>query len=147
MYSRPAKPLAPVTAACVERAASVEHVSVAAVAAIMNQEGGRVGQVHHNPDGSVDFGPMQINSRWLPILNHSGITKTELTDNGCVNVLVGAWILRRQIDQTPRHLWTAIGHYHSHTRALSRRYEYQVWRRIRRVSSLSEIIRQANGKQ
>lgn len=135
----------PVTTQCVVAAAQVEHVPLAAVVAVMRTEGGQVGQAHPNPDGSVDYGPMQVNSRWLPRLSHAGIDKKALKNDGCINVLVGAWILRRQMEQTPNQPWTAIGHYHSHTKPLSRRYQRKVMRVMLRVRKIQKVVQAANG--
>ena len=43
---------------------------------------------------SRDLGIMQINTRWLPVLNQYGIYEKHLYDP-CINIFVGAWILKR----------------------------------------------------
>lgn len=139
-------PTTPVTAQCVVQAAKVEHVPLAGLASIMKVEGGVVGHVHKNADGSMDFGPMQINSRWLPQLKRTGITRRELKNNGCVNVLVGAWVFAQQLQRHPKHPWLAIGLYHSHTKALSKQYQFRVWHEMSKTHSLTTIIRHANGQ-
>ena len=135
----------PVTTHCVVAAAQIEHVPLAALVAVMRTEGGTIGEAHLNSDGSKDFGPMQVNSRWLPRLARSGISKQALKNDGCINVLVGAWILRRQMQQTPNQPWTAIGHYHSHTKGLSRRYQRKVMSIMLKVKNIQKVIQRANG--
>lgn len=138
-----------VTPACVMRSARAEHVPLAALVAIMDQEGGQIGKAHENPDRSYDYGPMQVNSRWLPTLRRYGISRAELENNGCVNVLVGAWILRRQMQHKPKAIWSAIGHYHSHNARLSYAYQHHVWQRMNRLAhsySFKMVLRRANGQ-
>lgn len=70
----------------------------------MHVEGGRVGQqVGPNVNGTYDLGPMQVNTRWVPVLLAPGALRTRqrnglLRDDGCVNVRVAAWILKQKID-------------------------------------------------
>jgi len=66
--------------------------------------------IHHNRNGTVDVGLMQINSIWAEKL---GKTWDHLNDP-CTNLMAGAWIL----SQCVRHFgytWQAVGCYHSRT--------------------------------
>lgn len=67
---------------------------------------------HEARTKSVDLGLMQINSRWLPALSKSNITREDLLKDPCLNVKVGAWILA---DNMRRHgpNWTAVGAYNA----------------------------------
>lgn len=78
--------------------------------------------------GSYDIGIMQINSRWLPMLQRHGIGAVDLYD-ACTNIDVGSWILANEI---ARHgyTWTAVGHYHSPTRGRQRGYIGRVARAL-----------------
>ena len=68
---------------------------------------------NYNTNGSIDMGVMQINSIWLDPLAEYGIEKRHLY-NACFNINVGAWILRKQINDVGYN-WQAVAHYHSRT--------------------------------
>jgi hypothetical protein len=87
----------------------------------MDTEAGTVGLASPNPDGSRDLGPMQINSLWLPRLGALGLGEAAVRDHGCVNLAVGAWILRGHLRRTGS-LRRAIADYHSREPARGRRY-------------------------
>jgi soluble lytic murein transglycosylase-like protein len=125
---------------CIETSARYNHIPSALLAAIRLQEGGRVGTWHVNADGSVDYGVMQINSRWLPSIAAKGYTAGALTYDACASIAAGAWILAQSlaassawnsIDPDGRIYWRAVGDYHSRTPSLNRGYAEQVWRRYR----------------
>jgi len=118
-------------AACLLLAANTYHVPPAVMIGIMNVEGGRIGQeVGPNFNGTYDLGPMQVNTRWLPVLERTwqvnGATaKSWVRDDGCVNVHVAAWILRQKLDETGS-LWKAIAAYHSSTPGIGAPYANKV---------------------
>jgi hypothetical protein len=107
-------------AACVLLAANTYNVPPAVMIGIMNVEGGHIGQeVGPNQNGTYDLGPMQVNTRWLPMLQKtwnvsSSTARSWVRDNGCVNVHVAAWILRQKMEDTGS-LWGGIAAYHSAT--------------------------------
>ena len=98
--------------------------------AIWATEGGAPGQVVPDPNGTADYGPMQINSVWLPVLQPLGITGRRLADNGCLNVAVAGSILATERLRAGGDLWRAIGWYHSVTPSLARAYRDQLLRRL-----------------
>lgn len=120
-------PPLPAPAACVWSAAEHYRLPPLALVGILGAEGGKPGQVHRNRDGSEDLGPMQINSRWVPVLSEYGLTRRKLLGDACANVWAGAWILARALSRDGD-VWTAIGHYHSWKKAESRRYRHRVAR-------------------
>lgn len=134
-------PPPPVPFICVWEAAAYYRIPPLALVGILGVEGGRAGFAHRNTDGSEDLGPMQINSRWLPPLEKSGLTRTEILNNPCANVWAGAWILALAYSHDGD-IWKAIGHYHSRNRKESRRYRRKVARAIEKA-----IERQENGGQ
>lgn len=106
-------------ATCIFAAAETYSVPPAVLLSILQVEGGRPGQQVKNTNDSYDLGPMQINTIWLPELaGHWRVSKTEawrqVRDDACVNIGVGAWILRRKMDETGS-LYQGIAHYHSAT--------------------------------
>lgn len=93
-----------------------------------------------NRDGSWDIGLMQINSRWLPVLERTGISASQLYDP-CTSIWVGAWVLAGNVARYG-YGWNAVGAYNAGTAASAaaqqRRETYA--RRIHR-----QLLRTADG--
>ncbi len=111
---------------CINQAAVVYQVPAELILSVLAIEGGRVGLALPNKNGSFDYGPMQINSIWLPRLQVYGYTKQQLQYDPCVNVMVGTWILSQNIVHAST-AWRGIGGYHSHTPALNYHYQTKVF--------------------
>jgi len=87
-------------APCWQEAAQRYGVPVTLLKAVAQVESSnRARVVARNTNGSLDIGFMQINDWWLPHLKRYGVTKTTLLDDACVNLNVGAWILKQGIDR------------------------------------------------
>jgi soluble lytic murein transglycosylase-like protein len=117
-------------AVCIFTAAQTYAVPPSVLLGILNVEGGRTGQAVANTNGSYDLGPMQINTIWIPQLaGYWGVSpRTALKmvrDDACVNVGVGAWILRTKMNETGS-LTKGIAHYHSATPAYGYAYSQKV---------------------
>ncbi len=110
---------------CVNDAAVTYAVPAELILAIIFVEGGRNGIAMANTNGTFDYGVMQINSSWLSKLIQFNTSAQQLQFDACENVMVGTWILKQNITNTPD-LFKAIGNYHSHTPALNSRYATQV---------------------
>lgn len=130
---------------CVQLAADKYGLPVSLIEAILEVEGGRVGQAVHNSNGSVDLGPMQINSVWLPRLADYGITREQLQYDRCINILVGSWILASQLKiaknmegPVQRRIWWGIGAYHSRTPEHNMKYSIKVWQALRAALPANE---------
>lgn len=94
---------------------------------IQKIEGGAVGVVHQNGNGTQDLGVMQVNTLWLPTLAaRAGFSEAEtrrkLVNDPCFNIAAAALILRGYMAETHGALLPAIGDYHSHTPALNSAY-------------------------
>ena len=94
--------------------------------AILKTENGEIGKTNSNSNGSFDIGPMQINSIWLPHFSEY-VTLDKIKDNGCINMQVGAWILRHNINKANGNTWEGVGNYHSTTPHLHQNYVYKVF--------------------
>lgn len=120
---------------CAEEAAQTYHIPLSLFFAILRTEGGHVGQIHMNNNGSYDMGPAQINSIWLPVLAKSGITREMVLNNECLNISIGAWVLAQSMDgvspKNPSVFWQHVGDYNSHTPVFNREYEMKVWNNLR----------------
>lgn len=109
------------TRRCVFQAARALGINSTPLFLILDVEGGALGQVSRNTNGTYDIGPAQINSSWLPTLAKQGISEDRLTNDLCINILASAWIYskaRRRTDSVAE----AIAQYHSPTPGYQKRY-------------------------
>ena len=117
--------------ACMALVAQIYDLPPRVLPAIQRVEGGGVGTVHRNTDGSEDLGVMQINTLWLPALaKYSKISTTEvrarLLLRPCYNIAAAGLIMRTYLDETRGDLMRAVGNYHSHTPMLNQGYQARV---------------------
>lgn len=117
--------------ACMVAAASFHHLPVQALAAIQSVEGGIVGTVSANKDGSADLGLMQVNSQWIPAVARAtrtdpAIVRAKLVEDGCYSVKVAAAILDVYKVEARGNMLEAVGFYHSHTPDLKAAYQTKV---------------------
>jgi hypothetical protein len=140
-------------AVCIFTAAQTYAVPPSVILGILNVEGGRAGQAVHNTNNTYDLGPMQINTIWVPTLARywrvsEGTALRMVRDDACVNVGVGAWILRTKMNETGS-LYQGIAHYHSATPDLGHNYRQKVlsamqrYRQVRKPKDLVMDVRPA----
>lgn len=111
---------------CLTDAARYQGVDPILVLAIARHESGmRPNAVNHNPNGSLDLGLMQVNSRWIPALRGYGIDARMLMDP-CVNSYVGVWILKQAIARYGA-TWQAVGAYNAASPAKQQRYIARIY--------------------
>jgi Transglycosylase SLT domain. len=106
---------------CVQHAAQVFGIHQLPLYLILDVEGGTLGKVSANTNGTYDIGPAQINSWWLPTLAKAGISEDALRDDLCTNVLASGWIYAQALRQTGN-MAKAIALYHSPTPKHQYRY-------------------------
>jgi hypothetical protein len=85
---------------------------------------------------------MQVNTTWVPELARRWKVDQNtayhwVRDDGCVNVDVAAWILKRNIDSTG-YLVGGISHYHSATPGLGTSYARKVVAVMRRFGLIKD---------
>lgn len=119
--------------ACVVQAASDYQLPLRGLLAVWITEGGRVGMRRPNTNGTYDYGPMQINTVWAKRLNRDfGITTEMLTNDFCMSIRAGAYILRYEINTAGGSFWAGVGHYHSRTPEFKYPYIERVYNNSRR---------------
>lgn len=119
--------------ACVTQAAQDYSLPVRGLLAVWLTEGGVPGTISQNRNGTADYGPMQINTIWANKLEEDfGITKEMLTDDFCMSIRAGAYILRYEINLAGGSFWDGVGHYHSRTPHHKNRYINTVYRNSQR---------------
>lgn len=110
---------------CINSVATEFHVPAKLIIAIIATERGKKGEIVKNRNGSYDMGPMQVNSRWLPMLEKHGISMQEVRDNVCLNVRIGTFLLGKAI-ASESNLQQGIGNFNSHTPSFNHRYVQKV---------------------
>ena len=125
---------------CILAAANLYREPPALLLILLNVEGGTLGAVSENSNGTVDIGPMQVNQIWIPaVAAHWHASEQEtffaLRDNFCANVEAGAWILRQSLDEAGGHLWGGVAFYHSHTPVYERQYLLSVLKQAERLEA------------
>jgi soluble lytic murein transglycosylase-like protein len=139
-------------AVCIFAAAQTYVVPPSVILGILNVEGGRIGQAVPNTNGSYDLGPMQINTIWIPELaRYWGVSERTamkaVKDDACINIGVGAWILRKNMNDTGS-LAMGIAHYHSATPSLGHNYRAKVMgamKRYRLIRQPSDLLASSKG--
>lgn len=137
-----AQELTPISRKCIHEAADFNKVPVAALYGIFVTEGGTVGEYSSNTV-TRDNGPMQINSVWLRYLEAKGISEEELRNNGCLNVFVSGWILKKHLNRTDD-IWQAIADYHSRTKHLGDAYLMRVLINLLSDVDYENLVAKAN---
>jgi len=95
---------------CFRDAGLTYDVSPALLRAIARVESDNDPAAHgRNPNGTEDYGLMQVNSSWARTF---GSSWNMVIENPCYNVMAGAWILRRCIDRYGED-WKAVECYHT----------------------------------
>lgn len=117
-------------AVCIFTAAQTYAVPPSVILGVLHVEGGKIGMASPNTNGTHDLGPMQINTIWMPELaKYWGVSERTaermVRDDACVNIGVGAWILRSKMNQTGS-LYKGIAYYHSATPEHGQKYRNKV---------------------
>jgi hypothetical protein len=117
--------------ACMASVAAFYHLPPRVLPSIQAVEGGAVGVVHVNTDGSQDLGVMQVNTRWVTKLAAAirvapDDARARLISDGCFNVTTAGAIMRIYLNEAHGNLMLAVGYYHSHTPTLNLDYQAKV---------------------
>ena len=118
-------------ASCMALVAHLYALPPRVLPSIHQVEGGAPGIVHHNRDGTDDFGVMQVNTRWLGPLSRYTRTSIDtvrrrLIAEPCYNIAAAGAIMRTYLNEAHGDLMAAVGDYHSHTHALNLSYQTEV---------------------
>lgn len=122
---------------CINQAAIEYQIPATLIISVLKTENGRVGMATPNSNGTFDLGPMQINSAWLGSLAGYGFTVSDIRDDPCKNVTVGAWILSTNI-ASETDFGRGVGDYHSHTAHYNAVYASKV---LQKYVAIQKIIK------
>jgi hypothetical protein len=125
--------LIPLTAGCITVAAIAFGHTEQAMRALLKVEGGTVGEVSVNKNGTVDIGPFQINEQHVPMFQkilHADRAQTmnRLRDDGCFNALAAGYILKLKTLAAQGNQAKGMGLYHSATPDLMKAYQERLVR-------------------
>jgi hypothetical protein len=128
--------------ACLALVSSFYHLPPRVLPSIALVEGGRVGLVQPNADGSADLGIMQINTRWIgPLARNTGLSASVVRDRlvhkPCFNIATAGAIMRIFLQEEDGNLLRAVGDYHSHTPILNQSYQAKVLGAARRLYGMA----------
>jgi hypothetical protein len=117
--------------ACMAAAAAFYHLPPRVLPSIHAVEGGEIGLVRFNTNGSADLGVMQVNTVWVKPLAGFAHMDTEavidrLLHDPCFNIAAAAAIMRLYLTEAHGNLMAAIGYYHSHSPGLGAAYQDKV---------------------
>jgi soluble lytic murein transglycosylase-like protein len=71
-------------------------------------------------------GVMQVHSSWFTVLRREGFDVQRLKRDACYNILVGAWILKKHIDEVGGDIWKGVGRYNAKSGMKQRIYVAKV---------------------
>lgn len=108
---------------CLIDASQKFKVPLSIILTVLDVERGSVGMWAGNSNKTGDLGPMQINTIHIPRLSEFGISKTDLQTNGCLNIHVGTWLLKKHLEDSHNNVIEAIGRYHSYNQPYKSRYQ------------------------
>lgn len=126
----------PLTVDCIDRAALDQQVPREILYAIGVVEGGKIGEIAHNSNGSYDIGVFQINSHWLGTLaelyhTDRATIEQHLLWNGCFSAAMAAWVLHKKIIDVGGDFWRGVGNYNSANPPFHDHYLDKVVSRVR----------------
>ncbi len=128
---------------CINQAAVTYYVPAKVIISVLQVEGGKVGMASPNRNGTFDYGPMQINSIWMPKIAPYGYTQQQVQYDPCINVIVGTWILSTKIAESLADssggYWQGVAGYHSLTPELNAQYQAKV---LSNFQQLARILSQ-----
>lgn len=125
--------LAPLTAACLAAAAHAYQIPPSYLYAILAVEGGHVGQVVDDRNGTHDLG---INTSWGPAIGRLWSMPVDdalarVRDDGCANTIIAAAILDRCVIVAGGNFSRAVGLYHSRKADIAAPYREKVFAALR----------------
>ncbi len=125
---------------CFEEAGSLYGINPLILRAIAKVESNfNPTAIHRNTNGTYDFGLMQINSSWAPVL---GRERWNLLGDACYNTMTGSWILATCMSKYG-YTWKAIGCYNSQTPGKRDRYAQMVFRQLQGIEASDQRAEKA----
>ena len=93
------------------------------------------GRVNKNGRG-YSVGVMQVHSSWFPVLKEAGFDVKKLWKDACYNIEVGAWILRKHIDEASGDVWKGVARYNAKSKVKQVKYVRKIKLALRNSEKL-----------
>lgn len=108
---------------CINSAAKKYQIHPLVIEAITVVEGGHVGTVSKNTNGTYDLGIMQINTINIENVQreYPNYRFEDIAFSPCGNIMSGTYLLSQHFKKT-KDIWKAVGNYHSKTPKYHNRY-------------------------
>lgn len=121
----------PITPTCKSNISERFNIPEIVLDAYLATENAPPGHIRKNSNNTYDVGPMQINSaNWETFFKKFGVYPTDLRYNGCINLMVGAYLIRDHLDKKGKENITSwnvffevAANYHSQTPEVNSRYQ------------------------
>lgn len=97
-------------------AGKLYEISPCIILAVLEQEGGVVGEDTSHPNGNIDSGIAQINvgGEWMNyFMKKYGIAHSQIRDNPLVSVMLVSYILRKELDRSGNDIIYMLSAYHA----------------------------------
>ena len=109
---------------CANESSKRFNISPYIIKAIARVEGGKIGTMSRNSNGTYDLGIMQLNTTNFKRIKRAfpTVTKADLVLKPCINIYIATWWLSREIKSAKGDVWKGIGNYHSRTPKYHNRY-------------------------
>ena len=114
---------------CAAKAALNYGIPVDILLAISSIENGEIGKAYKNPDGSYDYGVMQINTIYIKDLKNNyniEILSDKIMNDVCYAFNVAAFKIKEHLLQDNGEFLQKIANYHSKTLELNRNYQTKI---------------------
>lgn len=123
---------------CFEEAGRMYGIAPELLQAISKHESGHNPYaINRNPNGTYDYGHMQINSWWYGVLGHDLWMSLS---NPCQSTKVGAWILAQCIRRYG-YTWQAVGCYNAKSEHKRKKYAWKIYNILLRSNANSTQCR------
>jgi hypothetical protein len=119
---------------CWDEAARSQNVSPDLLRAIAAQESSCAVNVRHrrNANGSIDYGPLGINSSWLNDARFKRLNVgTDHLQDACASTYIAAWVLAACYQQFGV-TWQAVGCYNAKSYSKQIKYANDIYLRLQR---------------
>lgn len=126
---------------CLLNASAVHHIEPEILLSIISVEGGRVGAVSVNKNGSEDLGIMQINTHaWLPLVSNTfSLAISRLQTKSLPMMVVLIYMLAhgyfQKRSQRKMEMYGRVGKYHSKTPTYKYKYIEKVKKEYERIKN------------
>jgi len=120
-----------ITSQCLTAVTDRFSIPIPVIRAFLLTESGYPSHIRSNNNLTYDVGPMQINSiHWPRMYKEYDISPISIRFNGCINIFVGAELIRMHFDAVGKEnisnmsqYFKIVANYHSKTPSFNKKYQ------------------------